>query len=69
MKTNMGSTDSIIRAFVAIALVALTMRGTISGTWSTAAYVIAAVLFITSFIRICPLYAVLGVSTCPIKEG
>ena len=69
MKVNMSTTDRTIRSFIAIALVAFILRGSITDIWSTAAYIVAAVFLATSLMGFCPIYAVLGVSTCAAKKG
>jgi hypothetical protein len=69
MKTNMSNTDRIIRTSIAVVLIALAWRGDITGTMSTVAYVAAAVFLLTSVVSFCPLYALLGVSTCSTKNA
>ena len=69
MKPNMGSLDRSIRTFIAIALIALAWMGYITGTWAIVAYVAATVFLLTSFVSFCPLYTLLGVSTCPINKA
>jgi fatty acid desaturase len=69
MKPNMSSLDRSIRTFVAIALAALAWMGYLTGTWGIVAYIVATVFLMTSFFSFCPLYAVLGISSCPIKNA
>lgn len=69
MKPNMGFTDRSIRTFIAIALIALAWMGYITGTWSIVAYILGTVFLLTSFVSFCPLYTLLGVSTCPVKKA
>ncbi len=61
----MGSADRLIRLVVAAGLVGLYFTGTITGTVGIIGLVVAAVMLLTSFVSICPLYSLLGVSTCP----
>lgn len=68
MKPNMSSTDRSIRIFIAMSLAVLTFMGYITGTWGIVAYVVATVFLLTSFVSFCPLYAVLGISSCPAKN-
>ena len=68
MKSNMGFTDRSIRTFIAIALIALAWMGYITGTWSIVAYIVATIFLLTSFVSFCPLYTLLGVTTCPVKK-
>lgn len=68
MKTNMGSTDRIIRLIVAAILAALYFTGTVAGTLGIILVVVAAVFTLTSFVSFCPLYAIFGMNTCPVKN-
>jgi hypothetical protein len=64
MKTNMGTLDRVARALLGIVLLALTLTGTI-GVWGW----IGVVPLATAAIGNCPLYSVLGFSTCPMKRA
>jgi hypothetical protein len=67
MKKNIGSTDKIIRLVLAALVAVLYFTNIISGTLALALGSVALILALTSFINFCPLYAVLGKSTCKIK--
>ncbi len=62
MKSNVGGIDRILRIVIGLALIALTLTGTI-GVWGW----IGVVPLLTAGLGICPLYSVLGFSTCPVK--
>lgn len=64
MKKNMGSTDKLIRIIIAIIVAVLYFTGTLTGTVGIIAVVIASVFVLTSLISFCPLYTLLGISTC-----
>ncbi|MGX7685921.1 YgaP family membrane protein [Flectobacillus roseus] len=64
MKKNMGSTDKLIRVIIAIIVAVLYFTGTLTGTIGIIALVIASVFFVTSLVSFCPLYTILGISTC-----
>ena len=64
MKKNMSSYDKLIRLIVAIVLIVLYYRGILSGTLGIVALLVALVLTITSLLSFCPLYTLLGISTC-----
>ncbi|PAC30330.1 DUF2892 domain-containing protein [Flectobacillus sp. BAB-3569] len=64
MKKNMGSTDKLIRVIIAIIVAVLYFTGTLTGTIGIIALVIAGVFFVTSLVSFCPLYTILGISTC-----
>jgi uncharacterized membrane protein HdeD (DUF308 family) len=68
MKTNMGNMDKIIRIAVAAIIGFLYFNGTISGTLGIIGLVLAAVFVLTSLVSFCPLYALVGISTCPVKR-
>lgn len=63
MKSNMGSTDRIIRLIVAVLVLILFMTDVISGTLGWVLIGVAAVFTLTSMINFCPLYTILGIST------
>lgn len=63
MKTNVGFVDRIARVVVGLVLIVLTLAGTI-GAWGW----IGVVPLLTAALGNCPLYSVLGVSTCPAKR-
>lgn len=67
MKTNMGSTDKILRILSAVAIAILYYTKTISGTLAIVLGAISLVLILTSLFSVCPLYTVLGINTC--KKG
>lgn len=63
MKTNEGTIDRALRVIAGLALIALTVSGTI-GAWGW----IGVVPLATGLIGICPAYSILGLSTCPMKK-
>jgi hypothetical protein len=65
MKKNMGSADRIIRISLAIAVAVLWYTNVISGTVAIVIMVLAGIFVLTSFVGFCPLYALLGMNTCP----
>lgn len=62
-KTNVGGIDRVLRIIVGLALIGLTLTGTI-GVWGW----IGVVPVLTGLLSTCPLYTVLGFSTCPMKR-
>lgn len=63
MKTNVGGIDRILRIVLGLALIALTLTGTI-GAWGW----IGVVPVLTGALGTCPLYTMLGFSSCPVKS-
>ncbi len=68
MKRNMGTTDRMIRAIIAVIIGVLYFTGTISGTLGIVLLVLAGVFVLTGLISFCPLYVPFGIKTCPLKE-
>ena len=62
MKINEGGLDRMLRVVAGLALIALTLSGTI-GVWGWVGLVPLA----TGAIGWCPLYTLLGWNSCPMK--
>ena len=63
MKSNMGTTDKIIRIAIAVVVAILYFTGVIPGTLGIILLVLAAVFVLTSLISFCPLYMPFGINT------
>ena len=63
MTPNVGGIDRVLRVILGVVLVALAVMGTI-GPWGW----IGLVPLATAALGVCPLYTVLGLSTCPSKK-
>lgn len=63
-KSNVGNIDRILRVVIGLALIAMTLMGTI-GVWGW----IGVVPVLTAALGTCPAYTLLGMSTCPMKKG
>jgi Protein of unknown function (DUF2892) len=68
MKKNMGNADRIIRLLAAAVIAVLYFTNVIAGTAGIVLLIAAGVFVLTSFLSICPLYSLLGISTCPVKR-
>jgi hypothetical protein len=68
MKKNMGNADRIVRILLAVVFAALYFTGTVTGTLGLVLVVAANIFALTSVISFCPLYPILGISTCPVKK-
>mgnify|MGYP001402876877 CR=1 FL=1 len=64
MTRNEGTLDRALRIIVGLALIALTVTGTI-GLWGW----IGVVPLVTGAIGWCPAYTLLGFSTCPMRKA
>jgi hypothetical protein len=63
MKTNLGTTDRVLRLVIALLITVLYVTNIIAGTFGLVLLIIAAVFTLTSFIGFCPIYKVLGICT------
>ena len=63
MNSNVGGADRIVRVVLGLAIVA---AGLYFKSWWGA---VGAVPILTATIGWCPLYTVIGVSTCPVKKA
>lgn len=63
-KNNVGGIDRIVRIVVGLALIGLTLTGVI-GAWGW----IGVVPLLTAALGTCPLYTILGFSSCPMKKA
>lgn len=63
MNRNVGSWDRALRIVAGLVLIALTLMGTI-GVWGW----IGLVPLVTGLMGRCPMYKMLGLSTCPISR-
>ncbi len=64
MEKNMGTIDRLIRIVVAAVLILLIYLKVITGVWMYVAGLVAVVFIVTSMLGFCPLYKLLGISTC-----
>jgi len=62
MKKNVGSVDMIIRIIIAMVIVLLGIE--FKSWWG----LLAIVPLATAFFKFCPLYTLLGCSTCPTED-
>jgi hypothetical protein len=63
MKANVGGIDRVLRIVLGLALIVLTLTGAI-GAWGW----IGLVPLATAAMGYCPLYTVLGFSSCPVRN-
>lgn len=62
MKANVGGVDKVLRMVVGVALIAWAAMGGPAWAW------IGVVPLLTGLFNFCPLYALLGMSTCKVKS-
>jgi hypothetical protein len=68
MKPNVGNIDKIIRIVLAIVFAALYFTGTVSGVTGYILLALGGIFVLTSLISFCPIYALVGLNTCPVKK-
>ena len=68
MKKNMGTADRLTRIGLAIVLLALYLTDTVEGTLGYIFAGVAVIFLLTSLISFCPLYAIVGIKTCPAEK-
>jgi hypothetical protein len=68
LKTNVGGIDKILRLVLGVALLAWFFVDQGTGFWHYAK-LIGIVPILTALMGSCPLYTVLGLSTCPMKKA
>ena len=71
MRINLGTPDRIVRIIIGAVLVLLPfvsgMAMLTNPVWLWASMMMGAVLIFTALVRFCPLYAILGLSTCKVS--
>lgn len=69
MSTNMGSIDRVARVVVGLALIAYAIPLGFAPTgWNWLGW-IGVIPLVTAVFGFCPLYVLLGVSTCPMRPA
>lgn len=64
MTKNVGKIDMIVRLVLAAILAYLDWSGIVTGAMGWVVGIAAVVMFVTAFIKFCPLYKLLGIDTC-----
>lgn len=67
MTVNVGTPDRAVRLLAAVVLAVLVFTISLGPVLEIVLLVVAAVLAVTAFLRVCPLYRLFGFSTCPIS--
>ncbi|MGD0187554.1 MAG: DUF2892 domain-containing protein [Roseiarcus sp.] len=69
MKTNVGTLDRIVRVVLGVALIAFALGFIAPGTGYNWLGWIGLVPLATAAVGSCPIWSVLGVSTCPTRKS
>lgn len=65
----MGNVDRIVRLILAAVFGYLFFSSAVTGALGYVLVAVGAIFILTSFISFCPLYSLVGLSTCPVKES
>ena len=68
MKKNVGIGDKVFRILIAIGIIATFVFGYLLGMLAYVLLIFAALFVLTGLIGFCPLYSLLGISTCKSKS-
>ena len=68
MNANVGSTDRIVRVVLALAALVFAFVTGIDSALGIVLLVVGVVLSATALTGFCPIYRVLGMSTCPVRR-
>ncbi|MBK8949657.1 MAG: DUF2892 domain-containing protein [Flavobacteriales bacterium] len=68
MKKNVGNIDRIVRILLALVFGYLYFSGTVAGMVGTVLLVLGGIFVLTALLGTCPIYSLIGVSTCPVKQ-
>lgn len=68
MKKNMGSADKVVRLILAAVFAALYFTGNVTGALGYGLLTLGIIFVLTSLVGFCPIYALVGLSTCPAPE-
>ena len=68
MTANVGSTDKIVRLVLALVAVVFAFVAGIGSPIGIVLLVVGVVLAATAFTGLCPIYRVLGMSTCAVRR-
>ena len=67
MTRNEGSLDRILRTVAGGALALLMLTGVVGGVLGWLLLALGAILLVTGLTGFCPLYALFGIQTCPLR--
>lgn len=67
-KVNEGTVDRALRVIVGVVLLALWYMGSLGGLgWLGG--LVGVIALVTGAVGVCPIYSLLGISTCPVKSA
>ncbi|MEI6622320.1 MAG: DUF2892 domain-containing protein [Actinomycetes bacterium] len=69
MGRNESSVDRIVRVVAGVVAVVIALAVGPTSVVGIVLFVVAAILLVTAAVGFCPLYRLLGISTCNVKQG
>jgi Inner membrane protein YgaP-like, transmembrane domain len=68
MTSNVGAVDRAVRLVLGVALIALGLTHVLTGTVAIIAYIVGAIALLTTAVRSCPAWTLLGINTRVLKS-
>jgi uncharacterized membrane protein YtjA (UPF0391 family) len=68
MKRNISTADRLIRLVLAVVLGVLYFTHTVTGTAGIILLIVGVILLLTALVNFCPIYRILGISTCRVPR-
>jgi hypothetical protein len=68
LQTNENPADRVARVVLGLILVVVAAAGAATAPLAYLAWIVGAIALVTGLAGFCPLYAVLGVSTCKVRR-
>ena len=68
MKQNLGYADRFIRLLAGAILIVTSVAGVLSGVFGIISLVAGIIIMVTSIIGFCPIYTLLNINTCNVKQ-
>jgi len=68
MKKNVSTLGRITRLILAIIFIDLSLAKILTGPWTIIGWVAAGIFLLTAIAGTCPLYSLMGISSCPKKN-
>ncbi|RUA07060.1 MAG: DUF2892 domain-containing protein [Flavobacteriia bacterium] len=69
MKKNVGSLDKIIRIIIALVAFYFAYDGQVESPWNWVLYAVGTIMLLTALLGTCPIFSILGMSTCKNKKS
>ena len=68
MKKTVGSTDKIIRIILGLVLLIIAFTASVGQALKAILVIVGIIALVTALAGLCPLYSLLGINTCKVKN-